>query len=184
MTKKEQAQECVEETLEDLESTESEETAQEETDEIQEEVQVETSDEDEELKSQLIRLQADFANFKKRSEKEKQDIYKYAAEGVIGDLLNTLDNFDRAFTAIEPEIETHGFCEGMKMIHGQLIEVLEKHGLAEVEALNAEFDPNLHHAVMQVEVEDTDSNQVIEVFQKGYKVKDKVIRPAMVKVSK
>lgn len=185
--KEEKVEEILKEILEEqenIEEAEKAETEPEAEEKVEEAKTKEETIEDEDMKTQLLRLQADFANFKKRSEREKQDIYKYAAEGVLADLLGTLDNFDRAFTAIEPQVEESGFCQGMKMIQGQLVEILQKHGLAEIKSVDEEFDPNIHHAVMQVEVEDVDSNKVVEVFQKGYKVKDKVLRPAMVKVSK
>ncbi|MCT4661557.1 MAG: nucleotide exchange factor GrpE [Tissierellales bacterium] len=181
--KEQKAQECEEETLE-AEETE-EQVEEEKTDKEQEKKEVEASPEEESFKERLVRLQADFANFKKRTEREKSDIYKYAAEGVMEDLLPTLDNFERALTAAETESDSEdGFCEGMKLIYTSFVETLQKHGLKEIEAEGASFDPQKHHAVMQAEVEGVEADTVVEVFQKGYSVKDKVIRPSMVKVAR
>lgn len=181
------AQECEEETLEaneNEEQVEGKETDQEQEAEV-EEAKEEVSAEEESYKERLVRLQADFANFKKRTEREKSDIYKYAAEGVMEDLLPTLDNFERALTAAESESDSEdGFCEGMKLIYTSFVETLQKHGLKEIEAEGASFDPQKHHAVMQAEVEGVEADIIVEVFQKGYSVKDKVIRPSMVKVAR
>lgn len=135
----------------------------------------------EKLKNSLTRLQADFANYKRRNEKEKQDIYKYASESLIIKLLNISDNFDRALKDVEEE---NSFVEGLKMIKDELDSVLEKEGVEEIESDNTRFDANLHHAVFAEESDDVEENHILETFQKGYKLKDKVIRPAMVKVSK
>lgn len=144
----------------------------------------ESSKEFEELKNKFLRLQADFANFKKRNEKEKESLFTYAKTAVIGDILTVLDNFERAFTSVEEDYKENAFYKGMELVYKQLIEALTKNGMQEIEALNSEFDPNFHHAVMQEDSEDQESDIVTEVFQKGYKINDKVIRPSMVKVSK
>lgn len=141
----------------------------------------EVNQEIEKLKNSLTRLQADFANYKRRNEKEKQDIYKYASESLIIKLLNISDNFDRALKDVEEE---NSFVEGIKMIKDELDSVLEKEGVEEIESDNTQFDANLHHAVFVEESDDVEENHILETFQKGYKLKDKVIRPAMVKVSK
>lgn len=135
-----------------------------------------------ELNDGYLRLQADFINYKKRMEKERESIYSYASEEVINSLLPIVDNFERALSSSEDKED--GFYEGMDMIYKQLLEVLKDNGLEEIEALHSEFDPNYHHAVLQEESEEYDEGVVIEVFQKGYKLNDKVIRPSMVKVSK
>lgn len=144
----------------------------------------ESSKELQELKNKFLRLQADFSNFKKRNEKEKESLFTYAKTAVIGDILTVLDNFERAFTSVEEDYKENAFYKGMELVYKQLIEALTKNGMEEIEALNNEFDPNFHHAVMQEESEDQESDIVTEVFQKGYKLNDKVIRPSMVKVSK
>ena len=129
----------------------------------------------------MLRLQAEFANFKKRTEKEKEDIYLYANEKLTLDLLDIIDNFERALEAQEDKEEP--LYTGVELIFKKMLDTLEKHGVKEIEALNKPFDMNLHHAVMREEIENCESGEVIEVFQKGYMIKDKVLRPAMVKVA-
>lgn len=136
----------------------------------------------EELNERYLRLQADFVNYKKRVEKEKESIYSYASEEIINSLLPIVDNFERALSSSSNKEDS--FYEGMDMIYKQLLEVLGKNGLEEIEALHCEFDPNYHHAVFQEESEEHEEGIVLEVFQKGYKLNDKVIRPSMVKVAK
>ena len=127
-----------------------------------------------------MRLMADFQNYKKRVEKEKSDIYSYANEKLVTELLNVLDNFERA---LEHEGEDKSFHEGMQMIFKQLFDVLEKSGLKEIPALGEEFDPNFHNAVMNEDTEEYESGTVSGVMQKGYTLNGKVIRPSMVKVA-
>lgn len=132
--------------------------------------------------SQFQRLQADFTNYKRRVEKEKSDIYIYANEKIALDLLSIIDNLERALES-QTTSENNCLLEGVELVFKQLLETLSKHGVKEIEALNKEFDMNLHHAIMQEETEGQ-ANCVIEVFQKGYTLNDRVLRPAMVKVSK
>ena len=122
---------------------------------------------------------ADFQNYRKRAEKEKRDLYSYANEKIMNDLLTVMDNFERALEHDAGD----GFKEGIEMIFKQLSDVLEKDGLAEIPALGEEFDPNVHNAVMTEETEDYESGKVSGVMQKGYTLNGKVIRPAMVKVA-
>ncbi|MGP1411960.1 MAG: nucleotide exchange factor GrpE [Peptoanaerobacter stomatis] len=133
-----------------------------------------------EMKDLAQRTQAEFMNYKRRVTKEKQDLTTFANEKIVTELLAVLDNFQRALDS-EKE-NTTGFYQGVDMIKKQLEDVLNKNGLEEIECLNEPFDPNYHHAVMQVEGDEPD--KVMEILQKGYKLKEKVIRPAMVKVSK
>lgn len=140
-------------------------------------------DEKDQLQERLLRLQAEFDNYKRRSEKERVAERKYKSQDVVTDLLPVLDNFERALQTEVAE-ESKGFVDGIKMVYNQLVEALENHGVEAIEAVGAEFDPNLHHAVMQVEDESVDSNVVVEELQKGFLLKDKVIRPAMVQVNK
>lgn len=136
----------------------------------------------EELTDSYMRLQADFMNYKKRMEKDKVSTIAYANEDLISELLPILDNFERALSSVEEE--DNSFYEGMKMIYDQMIKVLTKSGLEEIEALGEKFDPNYHHAAFMEESESDEEGTILEVFQKGYKLKDKVIRPSMVKVAK
>ncbi|SHJ79158.1 nucleotide exchange factor GrpE [Paramaledivibacter caminithermalis] len=139
----------------------------------------------EDYKNKFTRLSADFQNYKRRIEKEKSDIYKFGSEKIVVDILPVIDNFERAIKAAKDnDKETDGLLDGIEMIFSQLVDVLKKHGVEEIDAFEKEFDPNLHHAVMQEEASDRESNIVTEVFQKGYTLNSKVIRPSMVKVSK
>ncbi|QZY56539.1 nucleotide exchange factor GrpE [Crassaminicella profunda] len=141
-------------------------------------------EEKEELNSQYLRMTADFQNYKKRVEKEKSDIYQFANEKLILDLLPIVDNFERAVKSYKDEGKDESFTQGVEMILQQFLEVFKKNGAEEIEALGKEFDPNFHHAVMQEESDEHESNTVIDVFQKGYILNGKTIRPSMVKVVK
>ena len=137
----------------------------------------------EDIFNQFQRLQADFANYKKRVEKEKGEIYLYANEKIALDLLNIMDNLERAVQCQTDADKDNSLLEGINLVYKQLVDTLGKHGVEEIEALGKPFDMNLHYAVMQEET-DGESNTVIDVLQKGYKIKDRILRPAMVKVSK
>lgn len=139
----------------------------------------------EEYKNKYIRLNADFQNYKRRTEKEKNEIYQFGSEKVIIDMLGVLDNLERAInSANNGTKDEEGLLNGIQMIYKQFKDILSKHGVEEINSLKKEFDPNLHHAVIQEEVDGVDSNIVLEVFEKGYLLNSKVIRPSMVKVSK
>lgn len=138
----------------------------------------EASKAEEEANAKLLRMMADFQNYKRRVEKEKKDLYSYANEKIVTDLLEVMDNFERALE----QDTADGFKEGMEMIFKQLGTVLEKSGLAEIPALGEDFDPNVHNAVMTEETDEYESGKVSGVMQKGYTLNGKVIRPSMVKV--
>ena len=138
------------------------------------------SREEEELNTRYLRLAADFQNFKKRVEKEKGDIYAYANEKIVVELLDVIDNFERA---LEHSSENESFAEGMNMIFKQFKGVLERSGVEEMCAIGELFDPNFHHAVLTEKSAEYESGTVTQVLQKGYLLNKKVIRPAMVKVA-
>lgn len=131
--------------------------------------------------NRLLRMQADFENFKRRARQEKEEFYKYASESLMLQLLPVVDNFERALAAGGDDAKN--LLAGIQMIERQLKEVLQREGLQAIESVGQEFDPNLHEAVMQVESDDYPANTCVEELQKGYRLKDKVIRPAMVKVA-
>jgi molecular chaperone GrpE len=133
--------------------------------------------------TKYLRLAADFQNYKRRTEEEKSKTYAYANEKFSTDLLEVVDNFERAISQDTTEGADVKFIEGMELILVQLRNVLTKNGVEEIEAEGAEFDPNLHHAVMTEPATKKNVGKVTEVLQKGYKLKDRVIRPAMVKVA-
>jgi len=134
----------------------------------------------EDLNNKLMRLQADFINYKNRVEREKKNVYSYALEDIFSQLLPVLDNFERALSSMEKD---NSYYEGVKMIYDQMLDVLKKNGLKEIDCLDKPFDPNFHHAVIS-EDSDKEEGTILEVFQKGYMLNDKVIRPSMVKVAK
>ena len=133
--------------------------------------------------AKYLRLMAEFQNYKKRVAKEKSDIHSYANEKIVTELLEVLDNFERAL-ATDNSTDVEGYAQGMRLIFDQLLGVLTKSGLVEVKALGEEFDPNMHNAVMTADSEEYDSNKVCSVLQKGYTLNGKVIRPSMVTVAK
>ncbi|MBR7553338.1 nucleotide exchange factor GrpE [Allobacillus sp. SKP8-2] len=140
-------------------------------------------DENADLNDRLLRLQADFDNYKRRMKKEKEMDLKYKSQELATEIIPVLDNFERALQTGADQENVASFVEGVEMVYQQLQQALEKVGVTEIEAEGKEFDPTIHQAVMQVEEDGYDSNQVIEVLQKGYQLKDRVIRPAMVKVN-
>nr|WP_243454327.1 nucleotide exchange factor GrpE [Desulfosporosinus fructosivorans] len=132
---------------------------------------------------QLQRLQADFDNYRKRTQKEKTELIKYASERLVVDLLPVLDNFDRAVSAAKDNPDFTSFSQGVEMILRQMQTALSKEGLKAMDAVGQPFDPNLHEAVLRVASEEHPENTVVEELQKGYYLKEKVLRPCMVKVS-
>jgi len=128
----------------------------------------------------LKRNMADFDNYKKRITKEKETLHTVIVADIVENLLPILDNFDNALTH---ESTDEKFKTGMEMIYGQIKEVISKYGVEEIESIGKEFDPMLHEAVMHVDDENFGEKEITEVFRKGYKIKDKVIRHAMVKVA-
>lgn len=142
------------------------------------------NEEIEEINNKYLRISADFQNYKRRVEKEKSDIYSFANEKLILELLPAVDNLERAVGAIAEEGNNDAaLTKGIKMILQQLLDTMKNNGLEEIKALGQDFDPNLHHAVMQEASDAEEGNKVLEVYQKGYTLNGKVIRPSMVKVS-
>ncbi|MEC9489179.1 MAG: nucleotide exchange factor GrpE [Halanaerobium sp.] len=132
----------------------------------------------------LQRLQADFANYRKRVQREKSNLEEMALEEFILKLLPVLDNLERALLAAGPAADNQqGIIKGVEMVYSQLLRELEKEGLERIAAEGEEFDPSFHEAVMKVQAEGRDENEIVEEMQAGYKLKGKVIRPAMVKVA-
>jgi molecular chaperone GrpE len=138
------------------------------------------SEETAQTRDRYLRLLADFENFRKRSEREKTEFYKYALTGVLKDLLPVLDNFDRALDHAEEGDEFH---KGVLLIYKQLFDVLQKHGLRTIEDVGVPFDPNIHEGVIREEDPSVPSHTVTAVLQKGYFLHDRLVRPAMVKVA-
>jgi len=133
-----------------------------------------------EWRDRYLRTLADFDNYRKRSDREKQEFFKYALAGALRDLLPVLDNFDRALDHAEEGDEFH---RGVSLIYKQFFDVLQKHGVRVIEEGNVKFDPNIHEAVVRVEDPSVPSHTVVQVLQKGYFLHDRLLRPAMVKVA-
>jgi molecular chaperone GrpE len=136
------------------------------------------------LKDKNMRIAAEMVNTLRRKDEETNRLLKYSNESLITELLPVIDNFERALNVDVTSNDVESYQKGMTMIYNSLKNILEKFEVKEIEAIDKEFDPSFHQAVMQEEKEGTKENIVIEVLQKGYTYKDKVIRPAMVKVSK
>jgi len=137
---------------------------------------------EEQESERYMRLMAEFQNYKRRAAKEKADTLQYANEKIVAELLPVLDNFERALNTDGGDLEA--YAKGMELIFEQLRTALGNAGLAEIEAMDKEFDPNVHNAVMTETLEEAEDGVITKVLQKGYKLRDKVIRPSMVAVNK
>ncbi len=140
--------------------------------------------EKEELNNQLLRTIAEFQNFRKRSIAERENIRKLATENLVIEILPVLDNFERTLTAIESGADMESLKSGVEMVYKQLHSALKSTQLIKIESSNSKFEPELHEAISIVEQEGFEKDQIIEVIQEGYKLGDKIIRPARVKVAK
>ena len=137
----------------------------------------------EEAENRILRMQADFENSRRRARLDLEATEKYKSQGLITELLPAIDNFERALKMDADNDQAKSLLQGMEMVYRSLIDTLKKEGAEQIEAVGKEFDPHLHQAIMQVEDGNFGSNIVVEEFQKGYILKDRVIRPAMVKVN-
>jgi len=137
----------------------------------------------EQLNDKYLRITAEYQNYRKRVEKEKSDIFKFGTEKVMTELLTIMDNFERALAASDEDNVDSKVLDGIKMIKKTFDDFFDRNGVKKIDAVNQPFDPIKHHAVMTVEG-DADQNEIVlEVFQDGYVLNDKVIRPSMVKVA-
>ena len=196
--------EAVEEAKKSAAETESAEAEAEETEETSEEAGSEEAKEDaekktgkklfgkkkdkkdekiEELTDKLTRQMAEFDNFRKRTEKEKSQMYEVGAKDIIEKILPVVDNFERGLDAVPEEKKEDPFIQGMEKVYKQFLTVLESMDVKPIEAVGNPFDPNFHNAVMHVEDENFGENEVAEEFQKGYMYRDSVVRHSMVKVA-
>lgn len=191
-SKKKEAQENLknEKVLNEEDKKEASNSQNEETTENGENTEVKDSEKEDaaqaEIKSlndRLLRLQADFLNYKARTEKEKISTYTGAVADIILELLPVLDNLERAISA-DNASDGNSFKEGVQMVYNQFMGILDKKGLKEVEALHKPFDHNVHYGVAFEESDKFEDGTVIDVLQKGYTVNDKCIRPAMVRICK
>lgn len=188
----ENAEACVAEDIED--ATENEEEASEEKSSWAEKraakKQAKQDKKEEAYKEQIAQLEdkvmrqmAEFENFRKRTEKEKQAMFETGAKSVIEKILPVIDNFERGFATVAPEDEEDAFVDGMRRVYKQLNTELENLGVKPIEAVGHEFDPNLHNAVMQTESDEYESGIVAQELLKGYTYRDSVVRHSMVSVT-
>ena len=184
----EERNENLEEVEENVENTEATETKEEVVEEktAEELLQEKVDKLEEELKQsedKYLRLYAEFENFKRRKNKEIETNNVYKSQKVITEILPSLDNLERALQVESDNEEIKSLLKGVEMVYEGLLNVLKSEGVELIETENAQFDPNYHHAVMQEEDSEKESGAILDTFQKGYKLKDRVIRPAMVKVN-
>ena len=169
----------VEETTNEVNDSKEEDSNAVDTAAIQAELDKKTQ-ELQESEDRLMRLRADFDNFRRRTRQEKEELSAVVLQGILADLLPLLDNFERAL-AVETSAE-EAFKEGMSMVYNQFVASLQKNGLEPIKAVGEKFDPNFHQAVMRVEDAGQEDDTIIEELQKGYMAHGRVIRPSMVKV--
>ncbi|MBB3108964.1 molecular chaperone GrpE [Paenibacillus phyllosphaerae] len=172
-----------EETLETAEPVSADEAQAEQGDLAEDSRIAELTKLAEENQQRYLRAQADFDNFRRRTQKEKEELAQYASMKLITQLLPVVDNFGRALEAAKNGGDTESFSKGVDMIFRQLEQVLDQEGLKAMDTVGQPFNPDFHQAIMQVESDDHEEGVVVEEVQKGYTLKDKVLRPAMVKVS-
>ncbi len=171
----EESAENAEETAEVVEEKTAEELLQEKIEKLEEEVKA--------SEDKYLRLYAEFENFKRRKNQEIETNNVYKSQKVITEILPSLDNLERALQVDSDNEEVKALRKGVEMVYEGILNVLKTEGVEEVETENVQFDPSIHHAVMQGEESDKESGVILDTFQKGYKLKDRVIRPAMVKVN-
>lgn len=174
---KEQENEIVEETTEEtpVEEVQQEEVVESENDKLKADF--------ENLNNQYLRLAADFDNFRKRQEQEREALLKYGKQECMKKIIEVVDNFDRAVQSVEKIDNVEKMKETFFVLNKQLIDSLTKLGLEHIECVGQKFDPNLHEAVMQTPTEEYEEDTIINELQKGYKLGDKVLRPSMVSVA-
>jgi molecular chaperone GrpE len=171
-----QQEEPAEDDIVEAEETEEKEfTAEEELVLMQQELA--------DARDMMLRLAAEMDNYKKRTEKERSSLIKYASQSIIQELISILDNFERAIESANKSRDFDSFLEGVELIFRQMCDALERKGVSQIEALGKPFDPNIHEAIAQVPTEECPENTVVEELQKGYMLHDRVIRPSRVAVS-
>lgn len=157
--------------------------AEELVEEVQEEGCNKLQEEYDKLNNQYIRLAADFDNYRKRQAQERESLLKYGAEDTLKKLIDVLDNFDRGEKAIADVEDCEKVKESFSLVHKQLTDALAKIGMETIECVGQEFDPNFHEAVMQTPTDEHPEHTIIAELQKGYKLGDRVLRPALVNVA-
>lgn len=182
-TTEEVTEEATEEATEEVEESTDEENGKDKKSFFKKKDKKDKKDEKiEELNDRLIRTMAEFDNFRKRSEKEKSQMFEVGAKDIIEKILPVVDNFERGLSVVTEEEKSSAFVQGIEKIYKQLLDVLEAAGVKTIEAVGKEFDPNFHNAVMHTEDEELGENIIAEEFLKGYMYRDSVVRHSMVKV--
>ena len=190
----EKNQENIEEIFDEAEENEINDTASEEAAENSESSEEASKNEGDskiaelekklqEAEAKYVRLYADFDNYRRRVKLDAEAAQKYRAQSLVTNILPALDNFDRAINSTTETEETKPLLQGMNMVLNSILAALKEEGVEVIESVGKEFDPHVHQAIMQDNNEEYGSNIVVEEFQKGYKLKDRVIRPSMVKVN-
>lgn len=137
----------------------------------------------EELNDRLMRLMAEYDNYRKRTDKEKSSMYEMGAKAIVEKMLPIIDNFERGFDCVTDEQKEDPFVQGMDKVYSQMMAAFTEAGVVAIEAVGKEFDPNIHNAVMHVDDESVGESIVVEEFQKGYMYRDTLVRCSMVKVA-
>lgn len=140
--------------------------------------------EKEELNTRLLRSMADLENYRRRSEREKEELRKYGVEKVVADLVPAVDNMERALNHAQEQGESNSLVEGIEMVHRQILGTLKKYGVVPFDSKAEPFDPQRHEAIQQVESTEVDTGTIVEEYQKGYFIHDRLLRPALVVVAK
>ena len=180
----EEAKKAAAEAAESVEETETEETVEEAEEETVEESENNKKDEKiAELTDRLVRQMAEFDNYRKRTEREKAQMYEIGARDIIEKILPVVDNFERGLAAVKEEDKEDPFVQGMDKIYKFMMTTLNEIGVKPIEAVGKEFDLNLHNAVMHIEDDNYGENIVVDEFQKGYTYRDTVVRHSMVRVA-
>lgn len=170
-------------TEEDVEILEPEDVEEDELEEESGSREAELEKEIDEWKNRALRAQADLENVRRRAKAEKEEDAKYRVQPLAEELLPVMDNFERAMQTQPDNESAQSFIDGMAMVYNQFKSALEQQGVEEIPAQGEYFDPTIHQAVMQADEEGFESNQIVEEMQKGYRLKDRVLRPSMVKVN-
>ena len=170
-----------EENIDNTEETSQEETTEEVVEDKQE--NNELQEKYDKLNQQYVRLAADFDNYRKRQEQQRESLVKYGTENALKKMLEVLDNFERGQKALEGVEDSEKIKQCFQLVHKQVWDTLSKLGLEEIKAVGEEFDPNFHEAVMQTPTTEHPEHTVINELQKGYKVGDKILRPTLVNVA-
>ncbi|GMK45567.1 nucleotide exchange factor GrpE [Paenibacillus glycanilyticus] len=178
MVSNDQHNETIDEVIEELQTEQQEENEAQEDPRIEELTKLA-----EENQQRYLRAQADFDNFRRRTQKEKEDLAQYASMKLIGQLLPVVDNFERAVSAASANQDFEALAKGVDMIFRQLEQTLQQEGLKAMDAVGEPFNPEFHQAIMTVESDEHEEGIIVEEVQKGYILKERVLRPAMVKVS-